>query len=174
MAESMMVRTSDGWDAEQIKEKIISAFQEIAALGNSGNWTGEKPWTAKIKATLNDLGKHYNFHTCASGCDSLNGSEWLCDFVWLKTDQERQVVDVPLVVESEWGDMRAVMDDFQKILIINARLKMMILQPNDIDSALTIMKNAIHAFRHTRPGDHYLFAFWSNRTWKFETYIVGD
>jgi len=159
-------------DNGAIKQKIVCGLQQIAATAESEKWTSDRTWTIAIKQLLDELGKQYGFRTCANGCDSSMVANGCGDFVWLELDQENQIIDVPLVVESEWGNTLAVLDDFQKIVIVNARLKLMIFQPRDLNSTLTTLKNTVLAFRYTRPGDHYLFACWYDRAWTFETFVV--
>lgn len=61
------------------------------------------------------MGSDQGFRTYASGCDKADWGEWLYDLVWLRME-DGHVVDVPLIMESEW-DRNGLMDDFAKLVV---------------------------------------------------------
>ena len=53
---------------------------------------------------------------------------WLYDLVWLKYDENKSLIDAPLVMESEWDGKNDVKDDFQKLLLARSKYRVMIFQ----------------------------------------------
>ncbi len=52
--------------------------------------------------------------------------EWLYDVTCLRYGDDEYLKEVPLVVESEWGDEHEIFDDFEKLLLCRADLRLMI------------------------------------------------
>jgi len=90
----------------------------------------------KIKKLLGDLGKRLGYKVCASTWDKKYNSEWLYDLVWYRENDEEYLVEVPLVVECEWGTntKKHIKFDFEKLLLAKAGIKLMICSNNDIKS----------------------------------------
>lgn len=111
------------------EQAIINVLQEFEAVA-SGILKGNTAWTKGIKRKLYKLGYEYGYTTCASGLDGDSEAEWLYDVVWYKEDgegQDARIIDVPMVAECEWnGGIGHIKYDFEKLLLANAPLKVMI------------------------------------------------
>ena len=81
---------------------------------------------------------------------------------------------VPLVIESEWGDKRDISDDFEKILMARANLRVMIFQDGNhsVDDITTHLRTYIRRFRPRRVADRYLFCGYINVRNKFQFALV--
>src|SRR4051794_25171184 len=83
---------------EQIITVLNNAVEELHANGIQG----DDSWTRKFKERLAELGESLGCKICTSGFKDIYNNEWLFDMVWYKENEKQQLVDVPLVVESEW------------------------------------------------------------------------
>lgn len=81
---------------------------------------------------------------------------------------------VPLVMESEWDNKREILDDFEKILMARADLRVMIFQDDDhsVDDITTYLRTYIRRFRPRRVADRYLFCGYINARNKFQFALV--
>jgi hypothetical protein len=79
-------------------------------------------WTQAVKEVICELGEQRGFKTYASiHLGSEKHEEWLLDVVWWTTSGGMQ-----LGVESEWGKVEHVLDDFEKLMSVKSPLKLMV------------------------------------------------
>jgi hypothetical protein len=117
---------------DQIKkclEPCCTIIEEVNDFRN-GNWT------ETIKKLLGNLGERLGCKVCASTWDKKYNAEWLYDLVWYRENNDGNLVEVPLVVECEWGTdtKKDIKFDFEKLLLAKADIKLMICSNNDIKS----------------------------------------
>ena len=86
-------------------------------------WT-TREWTRRVKDAFIQLGIARGYTPCPN--PQLEWGEFLYDVIWLRTDEENRVIGVPLVAEIEWGNRGDVWDDFQKLLVARAGVRVMI------------------------------------------------
>ena len=90
--------------------------------------------------------------------------------IWLNYSGDT-LLSVPLVLESEWErEIGDLMDDFQKMLLARADLRVMIFCMEKEKKGRDIIEkfiNQVETFHPTEPNDHYLFAFWCDEIAKF-------
>ncbi len=92
---------------------------------------------------------------------------------WLHYSKDNRLLEVPLVLESEWapGDIN---DDFQKMLLARAHHRAMIFDRKTRDDGIKIVNDLVtqvEAFRGTQPNDRYLFAFWCSKNGRFNYHL---
>src|SRR5208282_6165667 len=145
----------------------ITAGVSVARSEKRGN----KGWTAAIKKELVLAGHKLGFRVGASGVDPVDDppaddGEWLWDLNWTQEKQEaegRNLVDVPLVVESEWNPnfREELVPDFQKLMVARAWLRVMIIEVlnrSEAEAKFNKFIALISKFAPTQAGDRYLFA----------------
>lgn len=54
------------------------------------------------------------------------GGEWLFDLCMLEWNEHGYLARMPLALECEWGNDDAILDDFQKLIVCRADLRVMI------------------------------------------------
>ena len=126
-------------------------------------------WTLKVKEALVRFGLAKGHKTCARDVAKTTGNtwgEWLYDVVWLKATCNFDVCDVPLVAEIEWGNTGEVWDDFQKLPIARARVRVLII--DDVSGLLEKLQTFVESFALSEKGDKYLFATYTYATRRFE------
>lgn len=118
------------------------------------------------------------YHVCVKNQSGEFNAEWLYDMVWYEETEEgddRRLVDVPLVLESEWmkstGQIRY---DFEKLLVANARHRVLICQaaPINRNSVLSYLRDAVKQYRLGRAGDRFLIALLDSVEEEFEFHLI--
>ena len=83
-----------------------------------------------------------------------------------------------MVAECEWGNFGDIEDDFQKLLVARASLRVMVCdgwwQPDDNEGRSTVdrLRQWIREFNGSRPGDTYLLIIYEwrrqrRRSWRY-------
>ena len=123
-------------------------------------------WTAAIKTALCDLGRTFQYWVYAHAAEipeaNRDGGEWLYDVTWLDYAGD-DLVNVPLVAECEWQGGHHMIDDFQKLLLSRADLRLMIFDGSHQPGSLRTVENLarqVAGFAHSREDDSWLFAAW--------------
>ena len=71
----------------------------------------------------------HDFKVCTSGLKEKFENEWLCDLIWYRINTNNRLESVPVVLESEWSmDDYEIRYDFEKLLLANSPVKVMIFQ----------------------------------------------
>ena len=114
--------------------------------------------TKMVKQLLVDLsgGKYTSYASQVS-----EWGEWMCDVVWWDTYPNQLLRSIPLAAECEWGNEAAIWDDFQKLLIIRASVRVMIFRAKSRCEASKLQEELecqIRCFVSSQEGDRYLFA----------------
>ena len=112
---------------DAVERRIFEIPDSLPLDAVQGAWTSDRTWTSELKRRIGDLGRERGYHICASGRAAPGGQgEWLYDFVWLSIEGQ-SIVDVPLVLESEWAiDLKNIDGDFSKLLLARADHRVMI------------------------------------------------
>lgn len=143
---------------KRIMEALIAFENEATELRYKGN----TQWTYKIKEKLGNLGcDEFRCTTCTSGFKDYFEIEWLFDLVWYLEDEERRLISIPLVVESEWlQDWKHIKYDFEKLLQSNAQHRLMICQAYSMTKEVLLdkFKSLIQTYQLNRKNDRYMFA----------------
>ena len=98
---------------------------------------GNTEWNKAVKTELCKIGRgRFGCYVCARDVDETDRDqgEWLYDVTWLEYEKNgrselkarRKLVDAPLVAECEWGDLGDIYDDFEKILLARAGVRLII------------------------------------------------
>ena len=145
-------------------------------------------WTTVVKTELCKIGRdRFGCKVCASGVDKADFGEWLYDVTWLeyeKNDRGKLVnlVDAPLVAECEWGNKGDIEDDFEKLLLARAGVRLMIFDGNYQPGSKEIAERLAgggREFNGSRAEDAWLLAAWEkidsatpNDWWRFRYFTI--
>ena len=144
-----------------LEVEIANAIIEFEKEAHVAHITGNGNWTNGIKKRLGELGCSKGFKVCDSHCDCLFEPEWLYDLIWYIENSSVKLNHIPLAVESEW-DLHddGIKYDFEKLLIANAELKLMICQvyPSRKEKVLQYFQEAIQAYELGKTGERFLIA----------------
>lgn len=99
------------------------------------------------------------------------------DLCWLDYGEEDTWLKrVPLVLESEWLRPDDVDDDFQKLLIARADLRVMVFGAKtreEFSSTVDRLRRWVDEFEASIPGDRFLLCGWCNDTSGFRYVEIG-
>ena len=108
--------------------------------------------------------------------DGRGGGEWLYDVTWCDSDRDGWLRSIPMVAEGEWGNLGDIDDDFQKLLVARAKIRVMVCDAGYADGGTTAIANRfsewVGAFEGAQ-GDTYLLIAHAKdnenmETWRFE------
>ena len=159
-----------------VKEGLDSLRFDTAAL--------DSEWTKAIKTELCGIGQSFVYEVYAKDVeeDKKNGGEWLYDVTWLEYNRsgDGELTDSPLVVECEWGDYQDIEDDFEKLLLARARVRVMIFggtdEPSVAKDIADKLAGKVTAFKGSRAEDAWLLAAWepNEDSWRFRYFTIGS
>ena len=149
----------------EVRQTLVALYRQMAPreLG-----------TEAVKKALCEACKaiNSNFYVYASGLERppADGGEWLFDVTCLNYDSDGYLVRVPLVAESEWGTENQIYEDFEKLLLARADVRIMV-----FDGTRTPGYRAIFATfaryiarcERSEEGDTWLFAAWTPERFVF-------
>jgi len=146
-----------------IENEIKKVLNQVNDEGDRGKLRSTSDWTNRIKELLGNLGEILNFEVCTSGIADKFEPEWLYDLVWYLEKQNR-LIKVPLVMESEWGMASDIKYDFEKLLVSNAELRLMICQvrPEQKDELKEYFIDAVKKYEYLNKGDKFLVAIFED------------
>ena len=148
-------------------EDLEGVLNRLGAEAKAQDGWQRERWTRSVKKELVRSGRENGYRTCASGIPDNapaacrpDWGEWLYDVVWLDApDQGFSVNSVPLVAEVEWGNEGEVWDDFQKLLVARAHVRVMIFDEHP--GLVERLTQKIERFTGSATGDRYLLASYS-------------
>lgn len=88
----------------------------------------DREWTRRIKEELGTLGRRKEYYTYGlkNSPDHCHDGEFMFDLCWLDYGKENTWLKRPLVMECEWLGADNIDDDFLKLLVTRAELRLMI------------------------------------------------
>ncbi len=127
--------------------------------------------TREVKNAIGRVVKEHGFKWAANGCDVADDSrEFMWDGSAWDEDKEGWTMHHPLILESEWGSKGHVRDDFLKLPVGRAQLRVMVFQAKDEREAVEIsdwLETGSKKSGISEPGDRYLLACWVRDAKKF-------
>ena len=146
---------------QSLIEDIKNCINQCSNYVDENNIFGDYQWTQTIKAFLGRLGSTKGYRICASGAEESFESEWLYDLVWFKENEKGYLIEVPLVVESEWKqNLKDIKFDFEKLLVSKSPLKLMICNCKESTKASTLnyFQESINACPFVNTEEKFLIA----------------
>ena len=148
-------------DKARLIAAICSALDALSSDPKLKN-AGRPEWT---KAVINAL-----CEACtASGISSTakgHGGEWLYDVVGT-TNDGTDLKRIHLAAECEWGNRLQVIDDFHKLQVCRADVKVMVFDDYQMGDGFEELKRLISVCEHTQADDAYLLAASENEKFGF-------
>jgi hypothetical protein len=162
-------------DFDEFEENIDS---ELHKLDKTPAGMGNEWWTSKVKRFVGEVAAENNYDVYASRIDEddvgkwLKGAEWLYDLTCLKYDKDGYLEDIPLVLESEWGDRRLVDADFQKLVVARADHRVMVMcvtsnENKEEEKLINKLLQHVEKCRNSTVRDRYMFACFDEKKRRF-------
>ena len=114
-----------------MKRSPLNAYlqveREMLTLETTIHDTAEN-FTKPVLTALCKAGRYFDYTVWASRVDDehRNGGGWLYDVTWCEANENNRLKSIPLVAECEWGNAGACLEDFEKLLVAKADLKIMV------------------------------------------------
>lgn len=172
-------------DKGVIIKEVCSALDSVL-IGTQSSTPSQlestKWWTSQVLTALCRWGLRRRCWVGAAGIEKKRrmneyakkhggefGNEWLYDFTCLEYNEEDEwtVKRIPLVAECEWGTQEQINEDFEKLLLARADVRVMVFNGNYFrvqgkesipTTGLDVFRRYIKKCEHTCTGDTYLFA----------------
>ena len=167
-----------------VSENIVASVRrnldnlEIAGNATTGDWT------TAVKTALCVAGKQLGCLVGALSSEvaasARDYGEWLYDVTWVEYEGDF-IVDTPLVAECEWSAWEAIEEDFQKLLLARAGVRLMIFDgEHDLDfteTAVERMAEQVRNFSRSHEDDTWLIGAWvrtggEDRGWCFRWFTI--
>jgi hypothetical protein len=156
-----------GESMDDVELAIRTALENIRAKAKPEKWKIDKFRSKAVKKAIVGIGEQFGWRTAANGCKTDERKEWLYDIAWFQLDYVKNITDVPLVVEVEWGTRKYIKYDFEKLLVSRSKYRVMVFKAAS-DSAVRDlfreMRQWITKFHRTTIGDRYLLVGWSRKS----------
>ena len=134
----------------------------------------DTPWTEAVLSALCRAGNGLGLYTCAEKTPGARHGGWLWDCTWLDyedDDPHKPLRWAPMVAECEWKASRseseylkAILYDFEKLLVANAPLRVMIFEKTPEFESSRIAKELLCRVLHMEAVAtnevRYLLAAW--------------
>ena len=161
-------------------EELEALLNHLGARAKADEGWQRSQWNEGVKQELVRRGRENGYRTCASGIPDdapaacqPDWCEWLYDLVWLDApDQMFAVNRLPLVAEIEWGNEGDVWDDFQKLLVARADVRVMVF--DERRGLVERLTRQIELFTESVAGDRYLLASYVDYRFTVVEYKVSD
>ena len=185
-------------NSDCLVNKIVAKFkrleEEILQRDPSDRPQSDAVWTKKILTTLCNLGKCLKYEAWAAGTsrnpvpnEYRERGEFLYDVSWRELDSSCRIISFPMVAECEWGPLREIKYDFQKLLLARAKVRVMVYYAKGIQSAICNWNQIyrdrlcelVGAFNGTEGDTYLLIVFLDDRErgeggFKFKFYQITD
>ena len=164
-------------------QETVKAFKELEAVlkqKGASKWPDPK-WTKAVLTALCLLGHKLKCTVGASpksvSCKNRDWGEWLFDAIWCSCDGDGRIKAVKLVAESEWGDLGAIEDDFQKLLVARATVRVMVFDAGQSEGGTSAIVEALCGHVQTfqgQKGDTYLLIAYvkDEDSWRFDYSLI--
>jgi hypothetical protein len=159
-----------------LESQIVDRLTQAAHRAAEGKF-GDGGWTREMKQELAALGHEHGYYVCGHDCHKFGQGEWLYDLTWLRNGG-KNLLDVPLIFESEWGiKLPEIEEDFLKLIIGRAQHRVMVFQKSNdqaIHDTNRRLVEMVREFSGSQTGDRFLILGWNYKTRKFvvESLIV--
>ena len=169
---------------DEIIKALLEEFKNLEETDTSG-WN-QTQWTSAVLTLLCRIGKEQFdclVYASSNFVDKQNkcGGEWLYDVTWCKYENDF-MKSVPLVAECEWGNLAQIKDDFEKLILARAAVRVFVFDgmycKNGAEALANKFCDWVGAFEGSQEGDTSLLAGYEREgnTWCFRYFniLVND
>jgi hypothetical protein len=155
---------------DEIATAIVKSFESLPDRLFKAEARGDGAWTHQLKDDIGTLGEQNGWAICTSGFKDRFDIGWLYDLIWFRNNEKGHLVDVYLVMESEWGDKAHIKYDFEKLFLAKSVLKVMVFQAyaHQIDDYFKFLVEGICTWPKQSADETYLLIAYNNDDDKFD------
>ena len=168
---------------DKIIQTLLEEFKNLEDTDTSG-WNRTQ-WTSAVLTSLCSLGRQNKYYVYASSNfvdeQDKDGGEWLYDVTWCKYERKYEkyfLTSVPLVAECEWDNLGDIKDDFEKLILARAAVRVFVFDgrycKNGADALANKFCDWVSAFEGSRKGDMYLLVAYEEvkTPWNFRYFKI--
>ncbi len=160
----------------RLEAEIKASLAKLCENPEAPAWSNPD-WTRAVKAAVGSAAEKGGHSWLSS--DSVGA--WLWDGT-AHTRQDGNLLNIPLMLESEWGDWDAILYDFEKLLAARAAHRVMVCSASSqsrAEETLSRLTSIVQGFQASQGGDRYLLACWYGPAgtageFIFRSLVVGD
>ena len=165
-------------NTDKIIQALLKEFKNLEDTDTS-SW-GKDQWTKAVLTTLCYVGRRFDSTTLASKVDDQfkKGGEWLYDVTWCEYDENDFLTSVPVVAECEWGNLGDIKDDFEKLILARAAVRVFVFDGGYCKNGAEALANKfcdwVGAFEGRQKGDTYLLVGYEEdeEDWCFRCFTI--
>jgi hypothetical protein len=158
-----------------VSEYVLTIAAEITAIISDlpkqlGRHRPNSEWTHLLKSGVGGLGKKNGWTVRSAHRTGEFRQEWLYDLSWTRNNDGGQLIEVGLVLESEWGHgLEEIRPDFEKLLLAKSPLKVMVFEGRTAEVTVHIdaLRSGIRAFHTEIKPELYILAALNYDTYEF-------
>ena len=184
------------------KLEIMHAIREgLDSLKGKVNRTASSTeWSSAVKTELCRIGQCQFLCKVGARTNEVDEAhrdygEWLYDVTWLEYGPDGRLVDAHLVAECEWSHFGEIDEDFQKLLLAHAGVRLMVFDGNPkcgndfwpgSEEVARRLAERVRDFNGSRLDDAWLLAAWEktdargkaetqeeyDRAWRFRYFTI--
>ena len=152
---------------EAVENNLTDLFQQMNGDGIGG--------AAVMTALCEACNMIEGVAAFAAGIPVAAGGEWLYDVTGLQYDipVDNCFSRTVLVAECEWGPQLEILNDFQKLLLARADVRVIVFDGTrnpGYQVLFDIFETNIDNNQQAEPGDLWLFAAWTPENWIFHRF----
>ena len=167
-------------NTDKIIQALLKEFKNLERTDTS-SWETDQ-WNHAVLTPLCSLGRQNKCYVYASSkvVDEQNkdGGEWLYDVTWCEYDENDFLTSVPVVAECEWRNLGDIKDDFEKLLLARAAVRVMVFDGRYCKNGAEALANKfcdwVGAFEGSQKGDTYLLVAYEEviTPWNFRYFNI--
>jgi hypothetical protein len=147
MMEDSMILGQPPIEPDVLARTLVHELAQAVQLQGS-----QADWTGILKEILRNMGKKLN-HVVSPDPEGEEPKQFLLDLLWWKN---KDVMDIVLAVESEWGKREDVWFDFGKLMVVKSPLKLMVFEKQAKETVRTIEEGYMRKYDQHIEGEYYL------------------
>ena len=168
---------------DEIIQALLKEFKNLEDTDTSG-WN-QTQWTSEVMTALCKIGRKNKYYVYASSnfVDKQEkcGGEWLYDVIWCKYERKYEkdfLKSIPVVAECEWGNLAQIKDDFEKLILARAAVRVFVFDGGYCKKGAEALANKfcdwVGAFEGSQKGDTYLLVGYEKdeKSWWFRYFKV--
>ena len=166
---------------DKIIQALLEKFKTMVRDEPSKMDQHTSQWTSSVLTALCSAGRQLGYSVWASSNfvdkQDKDGGEWLYDVTWCEYENNF-LKSVPVVAECEWGALGYIKDDFEKLILARAAVRVLVFEGKYCKNGAEALANKfcdwVGAFEGSQKGDTYLLVGYEEdeKNWCFQYFKI--
>ena len=169
-------------EPDKVIQVLLEEFKAMESDEPSKFDQSTSRWTSTVLTLLCRIGKDqfdYLVYASSNFVDKeyKSGGEWLYDVTWCEYEGDF-LKSAPLVAECEWGNLGNIKDDFEKLILARAAVRVFVFDGGYCENGAEALANKfcdwVGAFEGSQKGDTYLLVGYERdeKIWCFRYFNI--